>query len=321
MQLVLNRMCLSWALALMAQHQQVDGITEDPVSKGLRKALEGKNEILPGLEEQKKHDQKVMDAISKFRAEVCAKMKEEHGKDFASFDACKEYMEKACHPGRDKQMDGDSKEVTSKEGFCQEYFPVAEKKAEKEVHDEEVAEAAHGPAPGPAPGPSPGPAPRPAPAPAAKAPAAAAPAPAAGAPAPAPMTAPGPGPAPVPAPFTPGISGGKPYGAIADDEKYYFKKGGKDDSRLHMSEKMKLPTQGYWGKLVEHEDMQTSTEDWGHEFGPGANHANIRKICSEHPDNAWCWEQGYHRHHHSSSTTAVANAILLVCSIIAAHVF
>merc|ERR1719498_1463623 len=105
------------------------------------------------------------------------------------------------------------------------------------------------------------------------------------APGPLPSPAAGPAPAPVPAPFVPGISAGKPWGTIADDEKYYYKKGGKHDSRLHMSEEMKLPEQGYWGKLIEHEDKKTATGDWGHEFGPRSGHDSFEAICRQHPEN------------------------------------
>jgi len=257
-----------------------------------------------------KHDQKVMDAISQFRAETCANMKDEHGKDFASYEACANYMETACHPGGDKSMDGDKNEITSEKGFCKEYFPKAKKKAEEKVakmEKEETFEVVGGPAPGPAPG-GPAPAPAPAPAPTKQAPA---PAPQAGAPAPAPALSPGPSPGPVPAPFVPGISAGKPYGALADDEAYYYKKDGKDATRLHMSEKMKLPVQGYWGKLVEHEDGVSSTGDWGKEFGPTSGHDSFRTICAHHPENPWCEQQGYNRHK-SSSKAAFAYLLPLV---------
>lgn len=231
----------------------------------------------------KSRDQRVMDAVSKFRAEICAKMHEEHDVDFASYEACEKFMVDACEPGKDHKMDGDKKEITSEEGFCKEYFPNTKKKAEEQI-DKEDEEAKKMVAPAPSPGASPGPAPAPIPAPAAAvpAPAAAVPAPA---PAPGPMGAPGPAPGPVPAPFLPGISGGKPYGPIGDDEAWYYKKGGKDMGRMHMNAEMKLPTQGYWGKLVEHEDKKTVTSDWGKEFGTGDS---MRAVCRKHPDNPWC---------------------------------
>merc|ERR1719378_1179349 len=50
-------------------------------------------------------------------------------------------MKEACRPGGDKSMDGDRKEISSGEGYCEEYFPEAEKKAiaqiEKEDREEE----------------------------------------------------------------------------------------------------------------------------------------------------------------------------------------
>merc|ERR1719247_1726818 len=109
---------------------------------------QAKAKFLPGMEEEKKkkeHDQKVMDSISKFRAEVCYKMKKEHGKKFESYEACEEYMQDVCHPGKDDKMDGDSNEVTSEQGFCKEYFPVARKKAEAEVTAEETKVVAASP--------------------------------------------------------------------------------------------------------------------------------------------------------------------------------
>jgi len=280
------------------------------------------NKIIPGAEEHLEkahkalHDRKVMDAISQFRAEICYKMKQEHGQKFESFDECEKYMEEACNPGKDEEMDGGAKEVTSEKGYCKEYFPEAKKKAEKKVKDEEDLEKrshAVAPSPGPASGPAPGPA-------------AAAPAPATVAAAPGPAPAPGPmggpAPAPVPAPFVPGLSAGKPHGTIADDEKYYYKKDGKSKDRFHMDEKMKLPTQGYWGKLVEHEDMKTVNEDWGHEFGPQAGHADVRRICAEHPNNPWCYEQGFGQgqHHRSSCSTVAAHILPFVCAFFAARV-
>jgi len=234
-------------------------------------------------------DPKPMDMINKFRAEVCAKLKDEHGKNFESYTECMKFMEDACHPGKDHKMDGDGKEITSGEGFCQEYFK--EKKREKKVVEEHKVSA-------PVPAPSPAQAPAPAPEPEKKLPAPA-PAPAAAnvtkptGPAPAPASAPGPAPGPSPGPFTPGISGGKPP-SMKDDEKYYYKKGGKDASRLHMDEKLKLPAEGYWGKLVEHEDQKTVTGDWGTEFGPG--HGTYAEICKEHPESGWCTRHGHHKH-------------------------
>merc|ERR1719502_18759 len=208
-------------------------------------------------------------------------------------------------------MDGDRGEVSSGKGYCKEYFPEAEKKAEEEVEKEEEFEVKASPAPGPFPAPGPAPAPKvakkaPAPAPAlAKAVVSSAPAAAEG-PAPGPMGAPGPGPAPVPAPFIPGISGGKPWGPIGKDEAYYYKDGGKHMDRMHMSEKKKLPVQGYWGKLVEHEDMETATGDWGNEFGPKSGQS-AAEACRHHPDNDWCRRKGFGRRVKSASATTFAH--------------
>merc|ERR1712183_1068222 len=76
---------------------------------------------------------KLMNMIDAFRAEKCAGMKDEHGKTFQSFDQCYEFMYDKCHPGKDKEMDGGKKEVTTKQGFCSEYFPEDESKEQKEA--------------------------------------------------------------------------------------------------------------------------------------------------------------------------------------------
>merc|ERR1719240_1201498 len=81
-----------------------------------------------------------MDAINKFRAEICYEMKVKHDKKFKTFEDCEKFMEGACKPGRDKLMDGDRKEVSSGEGFCEEYFPEAEKKAREQVEKEDREE-------------------------------------------------------------------------------------------------------------------------------------------------------------------------------------
>jgi len=289
---------------LLAMQQDVVAYFEGKQLRHEKQMIQQPPTLLPpaDMTTKNKHDQKVMDAISQFRAEMCANMKDEHGKDFASYDSCKKYMEEACHPGKDETMDGDSKEVTSEKGFCTEYFPKAEKKAEAKVTAEEK-EFPVASAPAPSPGNGPAPVPAPAPAPKTKAPA---PAPAAVGPAPAPALSPGPAPGPVPAPFIPGVSAGKPHGPLGDDEAYYYKKEGKDAGRLHMSEKLKLPTQGYWGKLVEHEDGVSQTDDWGKEFGPSSGHDSFRTICEHHPENPWCEQQGYNRHKNSCKAALVS---------------
>jgi len=261
---------------------------------------------------RKKPDRKkrVMDAISQFRAEICGKMQMEHPDKFASFDACADFMNKACKPGKDQEMDGDNHEVSTMKGYCKAYYPEVKKKAEEKIdkEDKEEAEKAKAPVHPVVAAPSGAPATEKT---AALAPGAAAPV-AGDAPAPAPATAPASAPSPVPAPHIPGVSAGKPHGKIPDDEAYYYAKGGKSPDRLHMSEEMKLPDQGYWGKLVEHEDQKTATGDWGKEFGPAAG-GSFRKVCEKHPDNPWCAQQGYrHRHHSSARPAAALDVVQLV---------
>lgn len=298
---------------------------------------------IPGTPLERAKERRVMDAINKFRAEICYQMKKEHNKKFKTFEDCSKFMEEACNPGKDKLMDGDRKEVSSGEGFCEEYFPKAEKKAreqiEKEDREEEErkkkapcsefkkeeecpsrctwsgdkCEATEIVAPAPAPA------------------AVSIPAPApekvekkeeekkeeegGAAPAPAPASSPS-GASPA-APgtkgkdFIPGKHKGKPA-EIAEDEAWYYKKDGKDMKRLHMDAELKLPTQGYWGKLIEHEDMETMTGDWGKEFGPGT-HKTLQAVCAEHPNNPWCADQGLvpgGRHHRSASSPLATYVIV-----------
>jgi len=241
-----------------------------------------------------------MDMINEFRAEVCANLKDEHGKNFESYDKCKDFMFEACNPGKDKSMDGDGKEITTGSGYCEEYF--AAKKAEEEVKKRGGTIPTFPVAPAPAPG-GPGPAPAPAPVPSAPAPApkvdtpAPAPAKAGSAPAPAPVGGPSPAPSPVP---------------LADDEAWYFKKGGKSAGRLHMNEDMKLPSQGYWGKLVGHDDQKTITGDWGKEFGAKSGHKTYAEICKLHPHNQWCLGNGYGVHKASGRKTVVSALALMM---------
>jgi hypothetical protein len=252
----------------------------------------------------------MMGPINKFRAKVCSDMKDEHGKRFGSFEACDKFMRKACNPGRDRRMDGDKREITSGEGFCKKFFGT-------EVNDEKQQEKTEEKAAAPEPETLVPTAPEPEPVVVAAAPA---PAPApAGAPAPyrpthgdtvtilsTPNTK---------KTFPEGIGKNftikidehtaQPYqveGSSAwlfendvqlakkkvplPDEKWYYKNGGTDVGRYHMDESLKLPSQGYWGKLVEHEDMQTGTGDWQKEGG--RNSKSRRKICETHPENTWC---------------------------------
>jgi hypothetical protein len=253
---------------------------------------------------------RLMNAINQFRAKICFQMKDEHGENFNSFTACKEFMEEACRPGGDLRMDGDGDEVTSGKGYCKEYFPKTEEdvekiveemdketeaarkeqKAEKEAATKEKSgkqetlakdvdagqkgEAGKGKVVHPSGGAAPAPAPSPAPGPAG---------------------APGPG-------------------TYPKDEAWYYKNGGTDPTRFHMSEKRKLPVHGYHGKLVEHDDMKTSSTDWHSEFGDSAD---ISAVCKDHPDNPWCVEQGYHgsasRHDaRNSATSAMASSAMFV---------
>jgi len=52
-----------------------------------------------------------------------------------------------------------------------------------------------------------------------------------------------------------------------------------------------LPSQGFNGELVEHDNMLTATEDWHKEYGP---HPTYEAICAQYPDNSWCRLRGYH---------------------------
>merc|ERR1719162_1297759 len=153
-------------------------------------------------------------------------------------------------------MDGGKGEVSTGKGYCKEYFheQEVEKELEKRgVKVEKEVEKEEKVADAPV-----------------KAAETKAPAPA---PAPVASSAPGPAPAPMP--------------AVAD-EAYYSKDGGNSPERLHMKENLKLPTQGYWGKLVEHDDGKTATGDWGKEFGPRSGHESIKQICQENPESRWC---------------------------------
>jgi len=261
-------------------------------------------------EDPKKPRGKMMGAVNRFRAKVCWQMKDTHGEKFESFHACKKFMEEACKPGGDLTMDGDKGEISSHRGYCAEYFPEDEDAAEqeleeleaeearkaKEAEDAKKAEAARIAAE------------------AAAAKKAAADAKAAkdaeaakgakgkkaeekkteGAASPAPAAAGGPAPGP----------------ALPADEAWYFKNEGKDPGRFHMDEEKKLPTQGYWGRLVEHDDMETATSDWHKEQ---SGEQDVGAICRQHPDNAWCRQMGHGIHRHSGSgALAISMAPLLL---------
>merc|ERR1719491_1276513 len=89
-----------------------------------------------------------------------------------------------------------------------------------------------------------------------------------------------------------------------------------------MNEKLKLPTQGYWGKLVEHDDMKTSIGDWQEERP--WNGRSRREICEKHPENVWCeryMETLDSREHERSSASAtmshrsmLALAVVFACA-------
>lgn len=58
------------------------------------------------------------------RAEICASMKAEHGKEYGSYESCVKFMMGSCKPGTDKQMDNEDGEKTSNRGYCKMFFPV-----------------------------------------------------------------------------------------------------------------------------------------------------------------------------------------------------
>lgn len=246
-----------------------------------------------------------MGAINRFRAKICWEMKDAHGEEFSSFDQCNKFMEEACRPGGDLAMDGDRKEMPSQKGYCREYFPEDEDEAEKELEELEAEEAAKKEREA---------------AEAQKAVAArkameeeeakkaaamksakeaelakadagkgkdakagAKEGAKGGAKEDADKNA---------APASPSPAGaGAPAGPpLPADEAWYWKNNNKDPARYHMNEEMKLPTQGYYGELVEHDDMKTATRDWHNEFD---EKQSVSAICHEHPHSAWCRKKGY----------------------------
>lgn len=76
----------------------------------------------------------LMGMIDAMRAEVCAEMMKEHDKNFGSYKSCVDFMNKACQPGNDQEMDGGHKEKTSGLGYCQLFFPqeLSQRAKEKE---------------------------------------------------------------------------------------------------------------------------------------------------------------------------------------------
>lgn len=261
--------------------------------------------------------------INHFRAEVCTKLKGTHGEKFDSFTACKHFMEEVCQEEAHKETD-----------YCKEYFQ--EQEAEKELKelegeeefDNDMKKVEEESVPGgissneppatpaaPAPASLPDSKTEPPASVSAGAPAAAAPASQPPGLATAPASA-----AAATAPYTPGKSMGEPN-SIDDDEQWYFKNGGKDEGRLHMDGSLKLPAQGYWGKLVEHDDQKSVTSDWGSEFGPASKHRSYASICKDFPDNAWCKRHhAPHTDHRHSSAYRTSAPVISLLTLVAAWV-
>jgi hypothetical protein len=286
----------------------------------------------PRKEETQK---KLMNAINRFRAEICYRMKMEAGIDFGTYDKCHEFMKKACNPGPDGVMDGDKHEISSGQGYCTEYFHESEEKARKEVEEEEKAEAekeeaeekkkkeeeekpavkeskAEVSAPSPA---------AHSPAPATGSGGAASSTGSSAAVAPSPASGASPAPAPAPASvkkYTPGKSLGKPP-KVDDGENWYYKSDGKHADRLHMDGEKKLPTQGYWGKLVAHEDMETATGDWQEEHNPQDYAKTMATICKDYPESKWCdhyKDKGFFAKNSAFPTSAIVPMALTVITAI-----
>jgi len=56
-----------------------------------------------------------------------------------------------------------------------------------------------------------------------------------------------------------------------------------------MTEGNGAPSQGFRGKIVEHDDQKTQTEDWNREYGSnGDGLQSWDKICKENTNNVWC---------------------------------
>lgn len=73
-----------------------------------------------------------------------------------------------------------------------------------------------------------------------------------------------------------------------------------DDVAYTMDKREKpLPTEGYnehsSSGLVEHDDMETTTEDWGTEWPMQAETRSdtMKRLCSQRPRNTWCQRRGY----------------------------
>jgi len=85
----------------------------------------------------------------------------------------------------------------------------------------------------------------------------------------------------------------------------------RDGALKGMSEDNGAPAQGFKGKIVEHNDKKTQTDDWNREYGSKSDGLQSwDKVCKENHDNAWC---KYHlRKSSERSGAAVPTAILAV---------
>lgn len=116
------------------------------------------------------------------------------------------------------------------------------------------------------------------------------------APGPGPAPATGSGSAPAPAGGAPAGAPGAPAGAFRSPggwSSWYFKKDNETvrtnlKYRMHMDASKGLPAHGYWGKLVEHDDMETGLGDWQHEMGEDGYDDEWKKVCAKHPNSPWC---------------------------------
>lgn len=94
--------------------------------------------------------------------------------------------------------------------------------------------------------------------------------------------APGPGPAPGPVPWT-------------EDPEWMIDGARGDKTRtapigvdiFKGLASVPQPEQGFHGRPIVHEDMETMTGDWGSEFGPRGP-VSAYKVCKEHPRSYWC---------------------------------
>lgn len=294
----------------------------------------------------------VMKSINKFRAKICYQMKEANGHTFDSFTKCKDFMEKACRPGKDQMMDGDQQEISSGKGYCKMYFPETDEELQKEIKDMEDAEAGRKEASQHAKAEK--------------------------------KQTDGQNAEAMDAGKAEDTivekseSSTKQAGGAGDDKKggvgeegssaekarkagggagdagngkgsgadgkggadegdadegggkwpageaWYYKKDGKHPDRFHMSGEKKLPEHGFWGPLVKHTDKKTSSSDWQAEFGV-SDDKTLAAVCKEHPENEWCHEKGYKPSAPPAENSATASlklsaAIGLTLSVVAAVV-